>query len=136
MAWQDRSAWSLAVMPSFVAGTDLSHAVPRGAHPLLSSVSQDTPSSAGLAPGWLLAGTRSCCWLERGCSHMECGPSSSGTARLVREGRSKKLPCYLSMCTFTQALQLGAPGCLCTLGAPLQLPKKCLQGSGLQAAIS
>lgn len=81
VAWQDRSAWSLAVMPSFVAGTDLSHAVPRGAHPLLSSVSQDKPSSAGLAPGWLLAGTRSCCWLEHGCSHMECGPSSSGTAR-------------------------------------------------------
>lgn len=55
MAWQDRSAWSLAVMPLFVTGTNLSHAVPRGACPWLSSVSQDKPSPANLGLGWLLA---------------------------------------------------------------------------------
>lgn len=98
----------------------------------------------------LLALPRAGCWPGHGAAagwsmdavtwsvdHPPLGqPAGATPVRLVREGRSKKLPCYLSMCTFTQALQLGAPGCLCTLGAPLQLPKKCLQGSGLQAAIS
>lgn len=86
--------------------------------------------------------TWSCCWLGHGCSHLECARSWAGTAPgatpacLAWEEQSQKLPCGLSMCKITQALQLGASGCLCTLRAPLELPKKCLQGSGLRAAIS
>lgn len=85
VTWQDRSAWSPAVMPSFVAGTDFSRAVPKGAHPLLSSVSQDKLSPA---LGWLLAWDMELLLLlaGAGCSHMERARSWAGTAQHGRAG--------------------------------------------------
>lgn len=110
MAWQDRSAWSLAVMPSFVAGTDLSHAVPRGmgTRLWLSSVSQDKPSPASHALGWLLAQDMELLLAgARVQSHGVCKvlgwDSPWGHARLVWEEWSQKLPCY---CPCAKSLRL------------------------------
>lgn len=140
VAWQDRSAWSLAIMPLCLWLAPIwAMLCPEG--PVHGSAPCPRTSQALLAlaqAGWWPR-TWSCCWLGHGCSHLECARSWAGTAPgatpacLAWEERSQKLPCYLSMYKITQALQLGAPGCLCI---PLELPKKCLQGSGLQAAIS
>lgn len=74
---------------------------------------------AGCWPGTLSC---CCCWLGHAAGTWSVQgpglgqPAGATTAHLAWEGRSQKLPCYLSTCKITQALQLGAPGWLCTLG--------------------
>lgn len=116
LGWPGRTAVPALCLCCPVAGRDLSLAghcsalCPRTCWALLSS-----------------AGPWSC------CSHREWqGPAwDSHTQPLLWEGKWEiaLLPVHeQNHCSFAP------PGCLCALGAPL--PKKCLQGSGLQAAIS
>lgn len=80
---------------------------------------------AGCRPG-----TRSCCWPGHGCSHTEparswAGPAPRGHTRPPRgAGRSENLPCYLSMCKITQALQLLQGVCV-----PWGLLQNCLRNA-------
>lgn len=128
-------------MPSFVAGTDLSRAVPRGAHPSLSSVSQDKLSPS---LGWLLAWDTELLLLLAGacCRHMECARSWAGTARRGHTrlpGMGGPEPEIALLPVHVQNHSGFTTGCSRVVvypGASLELPKKCLQGSGLQAAIS